>query len=165
MLTVIVRGMVACALLGFGSCAYTSFTGLYTLDCARAAGACLLKRDTRLASSVRIPVAELVGAEVEDYRTAYPNAPGSRSSKSARLVILTRGGRVPLMDHFSGIGMDEMAAQRAAVELFVKQPSRPGLHIERDDRRMALLAGGVPFLLGLGVLASAVVEYRRWWHA
>ena len=66
------------------------------------------------------------------------------------------------MDFYSGIGRDEMAAQKAEVEAFVKQPDRPDLRIQRDERRLAALMGGVPFLLGLGCLVSAVLEYRRW---
>jgi hypothetical protein len=162
MLSVLVRGMVGCALLGFGSCAYSNFAGVHTLTCTRSTGLCVLERETRLASTVRIPLGELTGAEVEDYRTTYPNAPGSRTGKSARLVLLTTRARVPFMDFYSGIGMDEMAAQKAEVEAFLKQPGQPNLRIRRDDSRMAALTGGVLLLLGLGVLASAVVEYRRW---
>jgi hypothetical protein len=162
MLSVIVRGMVACALLGFGSCAYSGIGELHTLTCTRSSGLCVLEHQTRLASTVRIPVGDLTGAEVEDYRTTYPNAPGSRNGKSERLVLLTKRGRVPFMDEYSGIGMDVMAAQKAEVEAFVRQPDRPSLRIQRDERRLAALVGGVPFLLGLGSLASAVIQYRRW---
>lgn len=162
MLSILLRGLVACALLGFGSCAYSGIGEVHTLTCTRSSGLCILERHTRLASTVRIPVDDLIGAEVEDYRTTYPNAPGRRSGKSERLVLLTKRGRVGFTDDYTGIGMDTMAAQKAEVEAFVRQPDRPSLRIERDGRRLAALVGGVPFLLGLGCLASAVLEYRRW---
>ena len=165
MLTVLVRGLVGCALLGFGSCAYSGLGELHTLTCARSSGLCVREHDTRLASTVRIPVDDLTGAEVEDYRTVYPTARGDRRSKSERLILLTKGGRVPFMDEYSGIGRDDMAAQKAEVEAFVRQRDRPSLRIQRDERRVAALIGAGPFLLGLGCLASAVVEYRRWWDA
>jgi hypothetical protein len=162
MLTVLVRGMVGCALLGFASCAYSGLGELHTLTCARSSGLCILEHETRLASTVRIPVADLTGAEVEKYRTAYPTARGGRRSTAERLVLLTKGGRVPFMDEYTDIGRDDMAAQKAEVDGFVTHPNRPRLRIQRDERRLAALVGGVPFLLGLGCLASAVVQYRRW---
>jgi hypothetical protein len=161
-LSILLRGLVACALLGFGSCAYSGIGELHTLTCARSSGLCVLEHQTRLASTVRIPVDDLTGAEVEDYRTTYPMARGDRRSKSERLVLLTKRGRVAFMDEYSGIGRDVMAAQKAEVEAFVRQPDRPSLRIQRDERRLAALVGGVPFLVGLGCLASAVIQYRRW---
>lgn len=165
MLTVLLRGMVGCALLAFGSCAYTMISSLITFSCTRSTGLCVLEKETPgSTSSVRIPLGELTGAELEDYRTTHPNAPGSSSSKSARLVLLTKRAPVPFMDWYSGVGMGEMAAHKGQVEAFLKQPGQPSLRIQRDDRRMAVLTGAVPFLLGLAVLASAVVGYRRWRH-
>ena len=161
MLGVILRGLLACVLLSAGSCAYTTMGEVHSLTCNRADGACVLKKET----TVRIPVADLTGAEVEDYRTTYPNAPGNRSAKSERLVLLTRQGRVPFMDFYSGIGMDEMAVQKAEVDDFVRRPERPSLHIRRDERVLAAVMGGIPFVIGLGCLVSAVREYRRWWEA
>jgi hypothetical protein len=161
-LSIFLRGLVACALLGFGSCAYSGIGEVHTLTCNRSSGLCVLEHEARLGSAVRIPVEDLTGAEVEDYRTTYPTARGDRRSKSERLVLLTKRGRVPFMDEYSGIGMDVMAAQKAQVDAFVRQTDRPSLRIQRDERRLAALVGGVPFLLGLGCLASAVIEYRRW---
>ena len=52
---------------------------------------CVLEKETPgSTSSVRIPLGELTGAELEDYRTGHPNAPGSSRSASARLVLLTK---------------------------------------------------------------------------
>jgi hypothetical protein len=160
MLGVILRGLLACALLAFGSCAYTGMGKVHTLTCTRSDRLCVLEAETTL----RFSVDDLTGAEVEDYRTAYPKARGRRGA-SARLVLLTRRGRVGFMDFYSGIGMDAMAVQKAQVDAFVRQPGQPSLHIERDERLLASVLGGIPFLLGLGCLVSAVVEYRRWWDA
>jgi hypothetical protein len=162
MLTVLVRGLVACALLGFGSCAYSGMGEVRTFTCTRSSGVCILESESRHEPTVRFPVDDLTGAEVEDYRTTHPNAPGNRSGKSERLVLLTKGGRVPLMAEYSGIDMDEMAVQKAEVDAFVRLRDRPELRIRRDERRLAAVIGGIPFLLGLGCLVSAVLEYRRW---
>jgi len=159
MLGVILRGLLAVVLLSFGSCAYTGMGRVHSLTCTRSDRLCVLEKETTL----RFSVDDLTGAEVEDYRTAYPNAPGRRGGKSERLVLLTKRGRIPFMEFFSGIGMDEMAVQKAAVDAFVRQLGQPRLHIERDERLLAAGLGGIPFLLGLGCLVSAVVEYRRWW--
>jgi hypothetical protein len=165
MLTVLVRGMIGCALLGVGSCAYSGLGELHTLACDRSRGVCVLEHDTRRPSTVRIPVEDLTGAEVEDYRTVYPTVRDAELSTAQRLVLLTKGGRVPFMDEYTDIGRDDMALHRAEVEVFVRQRDRPSLRIRRDERRVAALIGAVPFLIGLGCLAAAVVEYRRWWDA
>jgi hypothetical protein len=93
---------------------------------------------------------------------AFSNIGEVHTSKAERLVLLTKRGRVPFIEHYSGIGRDEMAAQRAEVEAFVRQPGRSSLRIQSDGRRLAAVLGGVPLLLGLGCLVSAVLEYRRW---
>jgi hypothetical protein len=159
----LLRGVAGGALLLFGWSAYTEIANVTTFSCTRSTGFCVLEKETPgSTSSIRIPLADLTGAELEDYRTAHPNAPGSSRSKSARLMLLTKRASVPFMDWYSGVGMDEMAAHKGMVEAFLKQPGQPSLRIQRDDRRMAALTGAVPFLLGLGLMISVAVGFRRW---
>ena len=165
MLTVLVRGMVGLAMLAFGASAYSTIGAVHTLTCERATGGCILERNAHGSSTVRFRLDELTGAKVEDIREAYPNRSKSNSTGSARLVLLTKKGPVPFMEYWSGIGMDEMEVQKAAVEVFVRSDKLPSLSIRRDDRRMAALVAVVPLLIGIGSLASAVGAYRRWWDA
>ena len=91
MLSFLLRGVVGGALLVFGWSAYTTIANVVTFSCTRSTGLCVLEKDTPgSTSSVRIPLGELTGAELEDYRTAHPNTPGSSRSKSVRLVLLTK---------------------------------------------------------------------------
>jgi hypothetical protein len=121
-----------------------------TLTCDRASGACTVAhRKIYRSLSKSFPVSDLLGAEVAEF------ARDDDEATSHRVVISTRQGPIPLMNHGTGIGVSKMADEVAAIRRFASDVSIRRLEVEHRNRLVALLVAAFAF-----VVAGAIVLAR-----
>jgi hypothetical protein len=121
-----------------------------SLTCDRDRGTCTVAhRKLYRSLSQSFPVADLTGAELAEY------ARDDDAATSHRVVISTRQGPIPLMNHGTGLGVSKMADEVAAIQRFAADPSIKHLEVEHRNRLVAVLVAAFAF-----VVCGAIVVAR-----
>lgn len=125
-----------------------------SLSCDRGRGTCTVThRKIYRSASQSFRIADMTGAELAELPST--GSEDANEGRGLRVVVLTREGPIPLMNHATGIGVAEMEEQAAAIRGFAADPSAKSLTVEHANHLVAFIVATFAFVVaGAVALAS-----------
>jgi hypothetical protein len=124
-----------------------------SLSCDRDTSSCIVThRKIYRTASQSFAVDDLTGADLAEL-------PSTRSRNAedvpgVRVVILTSRGSIPLMNHATGLGIQTMGEEVAAIRAFAKNASARRLEVEHRNGVVAFAAAAFGFVFAGAVLLA-----------
>jgi hypothetical protein len=127
-----------------------------SLSCDRDGGTCTVAhRKIYRSAAHSFKVEDLIGACLAELPRTKPLQ--AEDTAGIRVVILTRRGILPLMNHATGLGIATMEEQADAVRRFVSDTSARRLEVEHTNGVVALCAAAFAFVFA-GAIALASIR-------
>lgn len=126
-----------------------------SLSCDRGTSSCTVThRKIYRTASQSFPVADLTGADLAELPSTRTR--NAEDGTGVRVVILTSRGSIPLMNHATGLGVQEMGEQVAAIRGFAANPSATRLDVEHRNGAVALAVAAFGFVIGGAILLAVL---------